>query len=1298
MSQHLRSFRKATARAVAAVLAMLLVAVAGLYVRLAIGPMDMPVPHSLIDRVMAEAAPGWRVEAGNARLDLSTDDGLSGLQLRDVVLSDASGKSIVEVPRLGLRFSVAASLDPRAALTVREVVLDGASVDIARDASGSLRFGIEAESESHSGNDPLAEIMREGVLDRLPSLRIEDARVAFTDIARGTTWRTDHARLRLDPSSDGLAGELALALENGTGAAVLTAFRHAESGKTEATLQLNDIMPSKIAGFHPMLTGLDRVEAPFGGTVNATLAPNGTVREFDAELTATGGHIRLGATPTRLVNFEARLSCVTEARICDVAKVAVATADLAGTVSGRIAQTEEATYRGTLIIGEAAANIEADDAPVSAAGGMLTAEFDAGSGMLTVEKGLLKDLSLSDSATIELVEVVGSADTEALTANVSEWHLRNVSASTGETKTLSLRSARGRAIFEDEALSIADLKANGLSLASKTTEFAGIEKLTGTGRYSVAENNILIDVNASRVTAANPSSPDATRIADLSAAGRIDVTSRTFSEGTIAIQDATLTLSELYDESVGVSQADISFSASVADDAVYAALHDVAATIDDLPATASGTVTLRAGGSTVGSLAASIGPVALNRVPAHWPKPVAPGGLNWVRENVKRGHVDSLTVKAAFDTLAPESDTLDLGFAFSDAIFTFAPGMPPITKAQGKGKVTLDRLDLSLADGRVAVPGAGTLTLARSEFAISDFAPNIPDGEVKLRAEGDIQTVLYLLDSKPLGVISPTGLDVAGTTGHAEVRGLLTLPLATDLAVEDVQFDARAKVHEYVLVEPRTGATIAGDLMLVKAGSDGLTLKSDARIDGLMARIGYHQSFERQREGSPDSVLTLESFVSLDDFARHGIDLSSYVSGLTALNARIDLFDTGKARFTADAELTNLALKVDRLGWNKPPGVPATIKLIGTRRADGSGKIEALALRGEGMTADGTFAIGRDGTVGFAQFSQIALGEALDIGMRYVADPKGSTTLRVEGPRLDLRPAFEKAIDGAGKASKTSMSDAGDTMDVSLNVGQVLLRNDLAINGLRGELHLRDGRLNAANVEGELNGEAPVNVLAERRSDGLALRLTSSDGGGFVRATGLFDGAHDGRLMLDARTTDTVTPSRIRGVIRLDDVTVRNSKTMRDIFSRGAIASLIRDMASDGIRFEKIQMPFTGVGSLWKIEDGVAFGPSLGLTLDGSYDLAARRLDLDGSVSPAYAINGALGKVPLLGKILTGGEGEGVFGVNFSVEGDTDHPSVRVNPLSALAPGFLRKIVAEVGKGSDVAPPSEHRRNQRIDK
>ena len=47
----------------------------------------------------------------------------------------------------------------------------------------------------------------------------------------------------------------------------------------------------------------------------------------------------------------------------------------------------------------------------------------------------------------------------------------------------------------------------------------------------------------------------------------------------------------------------------------------------------------------------------------------------------------------------------------------------------------------------------------------------------------------------------------------------------------------------------------------------------------------------------------------------------------------------------------------------------------------------------------------------------------------------------------------------------------------------------------------------------------------------------------------------------------------------------------------------------------------------------------------------------------------------MLGNLLAGTKGEGMFAATYRVLGDYADPGVRVNPLSALAPGLLRNLV-----------------------
>jgi hypothetical protein len=77
---------------------------------------------------------------------------------------------------------------------------------------------------------------------------------------------------------------------------------------------------------------------------------------------------------------------------------------------------------------------------------------------------------------------------------------------------------------------------------------------------------------------------------------------------------------------------------------------------------------------------------------------------------------------------------------------------------------------------------------------------------------------------------------------------------------------------------------------------------------------------------------------------------------------------------------------------------------------------------------------------------------------------------------------------------------------------------------------------------------------------------------------------------------------------------------------------------------------------------------------------------------PAYGLNNAFAQVPLFGPLLGGGQYEGLFAVNFRLTGQASAPALTVNPLSAVAPGFLRKLfgvggAADAPTGSVPTPP-----------
>jgi len=78
---------------------------------------------------------------------------------------------------------------------------------------------------------------------------------------------------------------------------------------------------------------------------------------------------------------------------------------------------------------------------------------------------------------------------------------------------------------------------------------------------------------------------------------------------------------------------------------------------------------------------------------------------------------------------------------------------------------------------------------------------------------------------------------------------------------------------------------------------------------------------------------------------------------------------------------------------------------------------------------------------------------------------------------------------------------------------------------------------------------------------------------------------------------------------------------------------------------------------------------------------------LRGTLIPLYGANNLLGQLPIVGLFL-GGEKEGLVGVTYEVVGKPAGPVLHVNPLSALAPGLLRKVFEFPANNPYTPPPA----------
>ena len=143
----------------------------------------------------------------------------------------------------------------------------------------------------------------------------------------------------------------------------------------------------------------------------------------------------------------------------------------------------------------------------------------------------------------------------------------------------------------------------------------------------------------------------------------------------------------------------------------------------------------------------------------------------------------------------------------------------------------------------------------------------------------------------------------------------------------------------------------------------------------------------------------------------------------------------------------------------------------------------------------------------------------------------------------------------------------------------------------------------------------------------------------------------------------------LKGNIVVDDYKIINAPALAHVFSIMSLTGILEALQGQGLVFTKLNIPFQLSQGVFHLKDAKSTGASLGFTASGKVFRHADIINLEGTVVPAYLINSVLGRIPVLGNLLTGGEkGGGVFAATYTMTGPMD------NPLSALTPGFLRNL------------------------
>ncbi len=642
----------------------------------------------------------------------------------------------------------------------------------------------------------------------------------------------------------------------------------------------------------------------------------------------------------------------------------------------------------------------------------------------------------------------------------------------------------------------------------------------------------------------------------------------------------------------------------------------------------------------------SLDTLPLDRLWALWPVSAAPEIRDWFGGNLTAGEISDLN--GAIRISAGQPPTVAMSCHFSDVAMGPSGPIPAISGVGGYLSLHDGSFMAVIEKGAVIPPMGGGIAIAGSTLAAGDVLSQDRQAKIAILTESTIRSVLSLLDLPPLELLASTDLEADLAEGHARLRTELTFDPAGGTASIGPSFRITGQLLDVVTDTLVKDRRLEAQVLEVRADADGIEIGGEGHLGLVPVKATWSQGFGPGNRGKSRVEGTAElSQRFLDEF---GIELPpASVNGAGVARIVVDMVGDGSPAFDLESDLTGVELRLRALGWSKSPDRPGTLKATG--RLGERAALDHLGIEAPGLLAQGEVEFAPGLKLARARFDRVAVGGWLDGPVTLIGRDSGlPPAVAVNGGTIDLRSA---KLDMRGDGRSGPMTLALDRLVVSDTISLLDLKGEFATNrGLEG------------SFTASINGRAPVRGVVSPTQSGAAIRIVSDQAGAVLEELGLFRNARGGKVEI------SLVPTGERGVydgrMQVSSVQIIDAPTVTELLSAMSVVGLLDQLSSGGITMSRINADFQLSPGYLVLHPSSAVGPSLGVSLEGVYDMKNRNLDLQGVISPVYFLNA-------IGQLFTRG-GEGLFGFNFQMTGDTRNPRVSVNPLSILTPGMFREI------------------------
>jgi AsmA-like protein/uncharacterized protein DUF3971 len=672
-------------------------------------------------------------------------------------------------------------------------------------------------------------------------------------------------------------------------------------------------------------------------------------------------------------------------------------------------------------------------------------------------------------------------------------------------------------------------------------------------------------------------------------------------------------------------------------------------------------------------LFAKFSPMAVDVLKQIWPHLLAQDAREWFFENVYEGTITDLAVVVDFpggliadlEEWAPiPQESFDLAFGFRGVTAEYFWALPNIENGLGRGKMKGGRFSADIIGGTIPVASGAIVENVTGSIEIPNVTDEPAIAYIRAVGSGTTAALLELLNYAPLEYADDVGLNPADIGGTSTLELDISVPLLREVTYEEVNLAARAEINDFSVPDLFGGQDVENGELILRVLPTRVEAAGEMMLSGVPARVNWRRSFGDPGGGNLSLRMRLDEtgrkIFDVDlDFLRGPVEVEIVPDSLGARNPELGFL----------IDLTDASLTYPDLGWDKPAGVASDARFNLVSLADGSSQLNDFALVGSGTNIAGDLVVDNDGRILSAAFPQFALNAGDDLSLNVHRGNDDVLNVVVRGESFNGSGIVQGMFDDAGPASPSD----GSVINLDAVIARVSGNSGSEITNVTAQVIQKDGRTSYLTVDGLAEGEnLTIRITPSADGNSRDLNIESGNAGAVLRFAGLYSNVQGGDMIMRANLPND-SSAAVNGQLVMRAFRLVDDRIARRIVSTDPRTSN-RQSSAQGDYFQRLNMPFTRQNGVLTIGESYINGPVVGATLRGQVDFNRDTINLAGTYVPLYALNNLLSNVPVVGQILTGGRNEGLLAVTFAIQGSLSNSRVIVNPISAVAPGLLRKL------------------------